>query len=212
MLLDPLTGDDVEPLLERGDGRTSPALGADVCFAPFAAWPAAEREAVSLTSGRVLDVGCGAGRHALHLQERGCRVVAIDISPGAVETARRRGVRDVRLLAAEDVDERLGRFDAILMMCGNFGLSGSLDGAAALLHRLERVAAPNAALLADCVDGPHVTLRLRYRDLATPWFSWLNLSREQLRDLVDETPWRLDRMIDYDDDPSAYVTVLRAPS
>jgi len=50
--------------------------------------------------GRVLDVGCGAGRVAIHLEPRGQAVLSIDVSPGAVRTAGERGARDVRLLAA----------------------------------------------------------------------------------------------------------------
>ena len=37
---------------------------------------------------QVLDVGCGAGRHSLAAQDLGLTVVAIDISPGAVEVSR----------------------------------------------------------------------------------------------------------------------------
>jgi methylase of polypeptide subunit release factors len=47
-------------------------------------------------------------------------VVAIDVSPGAVAVARKRGVRDVRLLALEDVDESRGRFDTLVMYGNNF--------------------------------------------------------------------------------------------
>ena len=51
-------------------------------------------------------------------------MVGIDTSPGAIEACRRRGVRDVRLLALAEVDARLGRFDTLLMLGNNFGLLG----------------------------------------------------------------------------------------
>ena len=36
-----------------------------------------------------------------------------------------------------------------------------------------------------------VTIRLRYRESATPWFELLNLSARELEDLVAEAGWRL---------------------
>ncbi|GAA2788537.1 class I SAM-dependent methyltransferase [Streptomyces showdoensis] len=53
------------------------------------------------TGGRALDLGCGPGRNALHLAERGFRVDAVDLSPGALAWARERAQeagRDVRFL------------------------------------------------------------------------------------------------------------------
>ena len=99
----------------------------------------------------MLDIGCGAGRVSLHLQERGLEVVAIDASPGAVEVARRRGVRDARVLDLTDVGPELGHFDTILLLRNNFGLTGPRRAPAAL-RRLSRVARPGAVLVTDSVD------------------------------------------------------------
>lgn len=85
-------------------------------------------EALELEPGmRVLDVGCGPGRHAHALGRRGIEVVGVDISFRFIEVARRGappGVtferRDARTL--EFVDE----FDAAISLCqGGFGLQGT---------------------------------------------------------------------------------------
>jgi SAM-dependent methyltransferase len=209
MLLDHLEGSAETAWLESDDGRSQPALGPEVFFASADDWPAAEREALSFVSGRVLDIGCGAGRHALHLQQAGLAVVAIDISPGAVEVARRRGVKDARQLVAEDVDLTLGRFDGFLLMCGNFGIVGSAERGRELLTRLATVANPGAILVADCVDDVAVRLRLRYRDRVTPWFDWLNLAPDELREIVHGSGWHIERVIGYAEEPAAYAAVLR---
>lgn len=46
--------------------------------------------AAMLRPGRALDVACGAGRHALHLAERGWQVTAVDFSNVAIEILRDR--------------------------------------------------------------------------------------------------------------------------
>src|SRR5262245_66440757 len=88
----------VAEIVEREDGFINASVtGPAMYFAPFRRWPAHHRAAMRLVRGRVLDVGAGAGRVSLHLQERGHDVVAIDHSPGALEVCRRRGVVDARL-------------------------------------------------------------------------------------------------------------------
>src|SRR5919106_2020681 len=84
MLLDHLEGkEDVHEIVERDDGFVSAARLN--YFAPVRRWPPVERRALRFVRGRVLDVGCGAGRVAVELQDRGHDVVAIDVSPGALE-------------------------------------------------------------------------------------------------------------------------------
>ena len=182
MLLDG-TGPEI---IERDDGFVEAAKL--VYFAPVRRWPAVERRALRWVRGRVLDAGLGAGRAALELQRRGRSVVGIDVSPGAVEVARRRGVRDVRLLAFEEVDDSIGRFDTIVMLGNNFGLFGSPSKARRLLRRLRPLAGRIVAASNDpyaTEDPAHLAyharnrkrgrmsgqlrLRVRYRDLTGPW-------------------------------------------
>ena len=85
-------------MVERDDGYVN-VMTADVYFAPFADWPERQHQAMQFVKGRVLDVGAGAGRHALHVQEQGHNVVAIDVSPMAIEVCRKRGVKDARVLS-----------------------------------------------------------------------------------------------------------------
>jgi SAM-dependent methyltransferase len=214
LLLDHLAGQGGEAILERDDGRAQPALPAGEFFGGFDEWPPEERQVFERVQGNVLDVGCGAGRHSLEAQRRGCDVVAIDISPGAVEVARRRGVVDVRLLPLAGVDSTLGVFDTVLMMCGNFGLFGTEAEARRLLRTLDEITSLEGSIVFDSVDpsDPHdvsyqtrnrslgrhpgqVTIRLRYRDVATPWYELLNLSPGELEELLEGTGWRVAELV-----------------
>ena len=173
----------------------------------------------------MLDVGVGAGRVALELQARGREVVAIDVSPGAVEVARKRGVSDVRLLALEDVDASLGHFDTVVMYGNNFGLFASRAKARRLLRRLR----PIADRIVACSNDPYATedpahlayqernrargrmsgqlrVRIRYRTLVGPWFEYLIVSPDEMAEIVDGTGWQISRLVQ--DEGSPYVAVL----
>ena len=76
-------------------------------------------ERVALAGARMLDVGCGGGLVAEGLAARGARVVAIDLAPENVETARQHAAAgaltiDYRCVAVEQVAaESAGQFDAV---------------------------------------------------------------------------------------------------
>ncbi|MEJ7792038.1 MAG: hypothetical protein WKF65_08725 [Gaiellaceae bacterium] len=38
-------------------------------------------------------------------------------------------------------------------------------------------------------------VRIRYRDLSTPWLDWLQVSPPELIELLDDSGWRLSRML-----------------
>jgi 2-polyprenyl-3-methyl-5-hydroxy-6-metoxy-1,4-benzoquinol methylase len=76
--------------------------------------------------GRVLDVGCGAGRGALAIHGKGLEVVGLDVSPGALEVAKRRGVEQTFLGTVEDLaDTDPEPFDSFLCLGNNLGLLAS---------------------------------------------------------------------------------------
>jgi SAM-dependent methyltransferase len=221
MLLCGLAGEDVAEIAERDDGFIAVSIfGARGYFAPLRRWPAVERRALRFVRGRVLDVGCGGGRLCLEAQARGLDVVGIDVSPGAVEACRRRGVRDVRLLGIDDVDESLGPFDTIVMFGNNFGLLGRPAKAKRLLRRFARLTTERGRIVAtsrhlyDTDEPSHLAyqrrnrergrlsgelrLRMRFRDLADPWFDYLIVSKEEMAELVAGTGWRVARVIEAD--------------
>jgi len=77
---------------------------------------------------KILDVGCGTGRHAINLAAKGYRnITGIDLSPGMVEAARKvaeeKGVSiDFRVCDARELPFK-NEFDAVLCLCeGAFGL------------------------------------------------------------------------------------------
>jgi SAM-dependent methyltransferase len=229
LMLDHLEGRHAVEVIERDDGDVAISGGPTAYFAPLRRWPSPERRALRLVRGRVLDVGLGAGRVALELQRRGHEVVGIDVSPLAVEVARRRGVRDARVLPFERIDERLGRFDTVVMFGNNFGLFGGPRRGRTLLRRLLRLTSDGARILGMSIDpygteDPHhlayhernrsrgrlpgeLRLRVRHGPYCSPWFDYLIVSREEMAALAETGGWRLTRTLD-DARSGIYVGVL----
>ena len=228
LMLAALEGRHAPEIVEREDGFISASpIGPGLYFEPFRRWPAHHRRGMRFVRGRVLDVGCGAGRVCLYLQERGLDVVGIDVSPGVVEVSRRRGVRDARVLSIDDVDESLGVFDTIVMLGNNFGLFASAAKAGRLLRRFHRLTSARGRIVAESrnpyetEDPGHLAyqarnrdrgrmsgqlrIRVRYQELATPWFEYLIVSPDELRELAEPAGWNVARLIESDD---LYVAVL----
>jgi SAM-dependent methyltransferase len=216
LILDAVEGKEAIEVVEREDGLVLAYQGSYLVD-PFRRWQPVERRAMRFVRGRVLDIGCGAGRVCLHLQERDLDVVGIDNSPGAVEACGTRGVRDVRLLAIDEVDERLGSFDTLLMLGNNFGLLGTKRAARRSLRRLHAVTRPGGRLIGQSFDPHgfkdraqlgylagnvargrpfgHQRVRVRYLDRATPWFDVTLFSPQEMAALLDGTGWRLRRTL-----------------
>jgi SAM-dependent methyltransferase len=226
LLHDLLDGKEAFEIVERDDGFVA-AYPARYLLAPFREWKPVERRAMRYVRGRVLDAGCGGGRVALHLQQRGLDVVAIDTSPGAVEVCRRRGVLDARLVSLADVDESLAPLDTIVMLGNNLGLVGHPSRARRLLRRLHPLMSERGRIVAETFDphgsvdaadrryversrrrGRHpgqMRVRVRYRTSTTPWFDYLRVSPADLVELLEGSGWRLERTLG---DGPGYVAVI----
>ena len=112
--------------------------------------PDLELRALSMCRGRVLDLGAGAGRHALELQGRGFEVTALDISHDAVEVMRHRGVNDAR---CGDLPLLRGdRFDTILLLMHGIGIVGTLDGLSTFLAEARHVLSTTGRIVCDSAD------------------------------------------------------------
>jgi len=119
-------------------------------FRSFEEMPALEKKALSLCKGHVLDIGCGAGSHSLHLIKKGFSVTAIDTSPGAVKVAEKRGVNDVR---QQDLLHLKGeKFDTLLLLMNGTGIFQKLDQLHTYLSHLKTILTPEGQILIDSSD------------------------------------------------------------
>lgn len=203
-------------IFEREDGFIQ-ISGAQPYFQEHSNWPVHEREAIQRAHGAILDIGCGAGRVALYLQQKGHRVLAIDNSPLVVKVAKLRGVKAARVLSIEDIETLRGPFNSIVMYGNNFGLFGGMAGARRLLAGMLGITSSDATIIAASKDpykthdpvhrayqqrnrergrmGGQVRLRIRYRQFKGDWFDYLFASPSELRTIVAKTGWTVSDIV-----------------
>jgi SAM-dependent methyltransferase len=215
-------------IAELDSGHITASGGPQMYFAEYKDWPAHQKKAIRLARGRALDVGCGAGRVALHLQGKGLDVLAIDTSPLAIKVAKARGVKKARLMSITQLTRKVGLFDTIVMYGNNFGLLGGPSRAKWLLRRFHAMTSPDARIIAESNDpyqtdnpchlayqkrnrrrgrmGGQLRLRIRYQDRATPWFDYLLVSPDEMRDILAPAGWHVARI--FPSKASMYAAVI----
>lgn len=122
-------GREVFEIVERDDGYINASEYTKIYFSDYEDWPLHEKKAMEFVKGRVLDIGCGAGRHSLYLQKKGFIVLGIDASPLAIKVCKLRGLKKAKVMRIEDIKFKPDSFETIIMMGNNFGLFGSLKKA-----------------------------------------------------------------------------------
>ncbi|MEW5759749.1 MAG: methyltransferase domain-containing protein [Candidatus Thermoplasmatota archaeon] len=197
-------------------------------FSTYSDWPKHEKKAMKYVRGRVLDIGCGAGRHSLYLREKGIEVLGIDNSPLAIEVCKLRGLKNAKVMSITQISSKLGVFDTILMMGNNFGLFGSFKRAKWLLNKIFRITSENGRIIAESIDPyktekpehleyhkfnkrrgrmpGQVKIRLRYNKYVTPWFDYFFVSKEEMESILVGTSWKIKKFID--SKSSSYVAII----
>ena len=230
LISDRHNGRDNVEVVEREDGFIDTnRLGPRNYFADYADWAEHQKGTMAYATGRVLDLGCGAGRHSLYLQEQGHDALGTDNSPLAIETCQRRGLKHAVVTSITQLDSKIGTFDTILMMGHNFGLAGNYKRAKWLLRRFAAMTSGTAKIIAETMDPYETTdpghltyhqfnrdrgrmsgqlkLRVRYKKYATPWFDYLFVSQAEIEDILNGTPWQVEHYINPADTPT-YVAIL----
>lgn len=214
--------------VNRDDGHSDEFL-LNLMLSEYPEWSSGDKKAMRCVKGSVLDVGCGAGRHALYLQSKGHPVTGIDNAPLAVRFCRCRGLKDARLASVLNLKPGLGKFDSVLFLGNNFCLVGTPENARKILRTLRGLTNKDAVILAHCTDPygtkhpPHLKyhaenirkgkpagqlrFRLEYKKYTGPWMNFLMLSLKEFKDIVKGTGWRFVRVMEPGN--ASYIALLK---
>jgi ubiquinone/menaquinone biosynthesis C-methylase UbiE len=222
------TNESVAEIVEREDRYMDTGSVAGLHLLEPKKWPREELSALKHAKGRVLDVGGGAGRHSLYLQDRGLDVTAIDSSPGAIGVQGSRRTSRDRATLAEVSRFKDASFDTIIMMGNNFGLLGSLNNGKTILKEFHRITSSEAIIIAATRDpyktnrrvhldyhrfnkrrgrmSGQIRMRIRFAKSIGPWFDYLLVSPKEMKMVIDKTGWQIREILSRDE--SGYFTII----
>ncbi|MDY8138534.1 class I SAM-dependent methyltransferase [Aquimarina sp. 2201CG5-10] len=173
-------------------------------FRTYSEMPKIEQKALDLSSGKTLDVGCGAGSHSLYLQDKkNLDVTAIDISEGAIDICTKRGIHNTLVKNIFDFNHQ--QYDTILLLMNGSGIIGKLNQIDRFFSHLKTLLLPNGQILIDSSDISYLftdddggfwvdassgyygemQYRLSYKNQKSDWFDWLYIDYNTLQNAAN---------------------------
>jgi 2-polyprenyl-3-methyl-5-hydroxy-6-metoxy-1,4-benzoquinol methylase len=117
-----------------------------------------EKEMRCDTSLKILDVGCGTGRHAIELSKRGYHVTGVDLSESQLRRAREKAMAAGLSIDFQRLDARSlpfdAEFDVAIMICeGGFSLMETDEMNYAILKNVTKALKPKAKFIFTTMNG-----------------------------------------------------------
>jgi len=171
--------------------------------------PELEWVALQQCRGRILDIGAGAGSHALALQHLGQDVTALDISPMLTRLMKKRGVQNV--ICDDFFKLQSGRYDTLLLLMNGIGLAGNLEGLRIFFAKARKLLKAGGQLVFDSSDIAYlyhgrppkngeyygaIYYQYEYRRRQSDWFQWLFIDPRTLRKIAAEEGWTVEPVYD----------------
>lgn len=182
-----------------------------VYFRDMEEMPELEWVALHQCRGRILDIGAGAGSHALALQKMKFDITALDISPLSAAVMKARGVNNVINEDFFRLNTKIKPYDTLLLLMNGIGLSGTLSGLRHFLKKARTLIRPEGQLLFDSSDIAYlydekppttpdyygeVLYQYEYRHQRSDWFKWLFIDRQTLTSIATEEGWQIELLFE----------------
>jgi len=174
----------------------------DYFFREFDDMPDLEQFALTLCTGKILEIGSGAGSHALLLQEEGRDIVAMDTSIGCVNVMLKRGLLKVQHMNIFNLPT--GGYNTLLLLMNGIGIARNLGGLVRFLKKAEDITDSQAQIIFDSTDVSYtltedsletgkyvgeIQYQFDYLGVKSPWFDWLYVDQERLYEICSGTQW-----------------------
>lgn len=176
--------------------------------------------ALRTCSGKVLDIGAGAGAISLALQRRGFDVTALEISEGAVDVLHRRGIKKI---IHEDIFKfEDQKFDTLLLLMNGIGFCQYVNEVEIFLKHAKKLLNPEGQIIFDSSDVAYlyqsekyeddgyygeIDYQYEYKGEKGDWFTWLYIDRELMKDIAENCGYTME--VIFDDGQDQYLAKLK---
>ncbi len=213
--LDYLNGITNTDIIVESDVAEDDVLPVKYLFREFIDMPDLEKKALTISYGKILDVGAGAGSHSLYLQNNNKEVIANEISPAASAVIHQRGVKNIlnQDFFSLPTDTK---YDTILMLMNGIGIVGTTNRLAIFFEKVKQLLAPNGCLIVDSSDLRYlfeeddgsflvnlneayygeINYRMRYKNVRGKSFPWLFIDDELLKFYADKNGFKMEKLAD----------------
>ncbi len=196
----------------------------EVLFRNEELMPEIELTALNKASGKILDIGAGAGSHALYLLENGKDVSAIDISEGAVSYMQSMGIKAKKINFFDLTNEK---YDTLLLLMNGIGIAGTLSNLEKTLLHAKKLLNAGGKIYCDSSDIKYLyqdeddslwvnlnteyygnfKFQMKYKKEVGPWFDWLYVDFDSLFKAAKNTGFTALRILEKDDHYLAELTL-----
>lgn len=195
----------------------------EVLFRSYDEMPELEQIALKKSSGKVLEIGAGAGVHALELIKKGLDVTAIEISVGAVEYLKSKNINAIH---SDFFKFNEGKYDTIISLMNGLGIAGTLSNLEKTLNHCKSLLNPDGKIICDSSDIRYLyededgslwvdlnteyygnfRFQMKYKDQIGPWFDWLYVDFDNLFKVAKKCGLKATRIYEKDDHYLAEIT------
>lgn len=191
-ILDYQTNNNPEDIITETSISDADEMSVSYLFRNYKEMPKLEQKSLQLAKGKVLDVGCGAGSHALYLQnDKKLDVKAIDISENAIKACKLRGLKNAEVVNVLDLDTS-EKYDTILLLMNGTGIFGKLNQISTYLQKLKILLNEGGQILIDSSDIIYMFDQDEdgaYEINANGYYGELTFSLEYKGEKEDEFDW-----------------------
>ena len=208
-ILDCLLGDKAAIITTETSISEPDELPVSYLFRTYDEMPKIEQKALDLASGKVLDIGCGAGSHTLYLQNtKNLDIIALDNSNGAINSCVKRGIKQA--VCKNILSYNQEKFNTILLLMNGVGLVQSKAKLLDFLKHLKGLLTENGQILLDSSDIKYMydktdleelddyygdlMFTISYKTLSTS-FPWLFIDFENLKTIAAAVNLKCEKVI-----------------